>query len=231
MKTMKTARGRRGAPRKRGYGQYCGLAKALDVIGDRWTLLIVRELLIRGSCRYTDLRNGLPGVATNLLVARLRELEQGGIIRREAAPPPIATTLFQLTPRGAELREVVHAIGRWGGPLVRERAPDDAFCSHWIAMPLELHLKDRTPGRPPVAIAVHTGNEPMVVETADGAVRVRPGRLEQPDGVLIGPPDLIVGVLTGKVSLREARRRGLGYDGDPAALRRIQPVDRPEGGR
>ena len=84
----------------RSYGQFCGLAKALDVIGDRWTLLIVRELLIRGACRYTDLRNGLPGIATNLLAERLRELEEAGVIEREEAPPPIATTLFRLTPRG-----------------------------------------------------------------------------------------------------------------------------------
>ena len=70
------------------YEQYCAIAKALDVIGDRWTLLIVRELLVRGPSRYTDLRNGLPGIATNLLVDRLRGLEEAGIVRREAAPPP-----------------------------------------------------------------------------------------------------------------------------------------------
>src|SRR5882724_1705673 len=96
------------------YNQYCGLANALDVIGDRWTLLIVRELLIRGACRYTDLRNGLPGIATNLLAERLRELEEAGVIEREAAPPPVATTLFRLTARGAALDAVMREIGRWG---------------------------------------------------------------------------------------------------------------------
>jgi DNA-binding HxlR family transcriptional regulator len=85
-------RGKNTNQRKRGYGQHCALAKALDVIGDRWTLLIVRELLARGPCRYTDVRNGLPGIATNLLAARLRDLERSGIVRREEAPPPIATT-------------------------------------------------------------------------------------------------------------------------------------------
>ena len=77
--------------------------RALDVVGDRWTLLIVRELALRGACRYTDLRNGLPGIATNLLADRLRELENAGVVAREEAPPPIATTLFRLTPRGEEL--------------------------------------------------------------------------------------------------------------------------------
>src|SRR5579863_5376384 len=100
----------------RSYGQYCSIAKALDVVGDRWTLLIVRELMVRGACRYTDLRNGLPGIATNLLADRLRDLEEHGIVRREAAPPPIATTVFQLTERGASLRPVIGELGRWGAP-------------------------------------------------------------------------------------------------------------------
>ena len=85
----------------RSYGQYCSIAKALDVIGDRWTILIIRELLIRGACRYTDLKNGLPGIATNLLSDRIRELESAGLIRREDAPPPIAATVFRLTETGA----------------------------------------------------------------------------------------------------------------------------------
>src|ERR1017187_2932151 len=98
----------------RSYRQYCSIAKALDAVGDRWTLLIIRELLIRGGCRYTDLKNGLPGIATNLLSDRIRELEAAGLIRREDAPPPIATTLFHLTAAGAELQPVLHALGRWG---------------------------------------------------------------------------------------------------------------------
>src|SRR3954452_4793893 len=100
----------------RSYGQYCSVARALDVIGDRWTLLIVRELLLQGACRYTDLREGLPGIATNLLADRLRELEAAGLVDRQDAPPPIATTLFRLTPRGEALRPVIDELGRWGFP-------------------------------------------------------------------------------------------------------------------
>src|ERR671937_880674 len=107
----------------RSYDEYCAIAKSLDVVGDRWCLLIVRELMLQGPCRYTDLRNGLPGIATNLLADRLRELEQAGVIRREAAPPPVATTLFHLTQRGKELRPVIRAIGLWGLPLLAD-APD-----------------------------------------------------------------------------------------------------------
>ena len=92
----------------RSYGQYCSIAKALDVVGDRWTLLIVRELLLQGPCRYTDLKNGLPGIATNLLSDRLRELEAAGLVsaartRRRPSPPPS----FPLTETGAELEPVL----------------------------------------------------------------------------------------------------------------------------
>ncbi len=84
----------------RSYGQYCSIARALDVVGDRWTLLIVRELLLQGPCRFTDLKNGLPGIATNLLSTRLKELEEAGLISREDAPPPVATVLYTLTENG-----------------------------------------------------------------------------------------------------------------------------------
>src|SRR2546423_1484713 len=119
----------------RAYAQFCGLSKALEIIGDRWTLLIVRELMAHRRCRYTDLQNGLPGIATNLLADRLRELEQAGIVQREQAPPPIATTLFSLTSRGEELEPVIFAIGKWGVPLLASASKSDAFRSHWLAFP------------------------------------------------------------------------------------------------
>src|ERR1700761_6955072 len=126
----------------RSYGQYCSVAKALDVIGDRWTLLIVRELLVRGSCRYTDLRNGLPGIATNLLADRIRELEAAGLVRREEAPPPVATTLVQLTESGAELEPLVRALSSWGMRLMTRPAGDDEFRAQWFAYPVEGSLVD-----------------------------------------------------------------------------------------
>src|SRR5260370_882603 len=108
------------------YREYCALAQGLDVVGDRWTLLIVRELLI-GPCRYTDLRNGLPGIATNLLAERLRGMEKAGLIRREEARPPVATTLFHLTPRGEELKPALEARARWPGPPSPRPAGPSAF--------------------------------------------------------------------------------------------------------
>src|SRR5258708_33029291 len=136
----------------RSYGQYCSIAKALDVIGDRWTMLIIRELLIRGPCRYTDLKNGLPGIATNLLSSRIRELESAGLIEREAAPPPIATTLFRLTEAAAQLQPALDAIGRWGVRYMTERAEGDEFPGYWLATPATSFAHRRDPGGVPVAV-------------------------------------------------------------------------------
>ena len=207
----------------RSYDQFCPVAKALDVVGDRWTLLLVRELFLRGPSRYTDLRNGLPGIASNLLADRLRQLEEAGLVSREEAPPPIATTLFRLTPRGEELKPVVQALGRWGAALMTEAGPDDEFRSRWLTFPAQLFLSDREPDKPPIAIELRAGEEPVVIETAGGNVVTRAGSAENPDAVLAGPPELIVGLLAGRLDLADARKRGLEYQGDAAALRRLQP--------
>src|SRR5438093_10383793 len=115
----------------RSYGQFCGLAKSLDVIGDRWTLLIVRELLIRGPSRYTDLRIGLPGIPTNLLADRLRDMEEAGLLRRDMSSAPAATAVYVLTPRGEALETVIAALGRWAPPRVEVPGTDDALLPRW----------------------------------------------------------------------------------------------------
>lgn len=126
------------------YRQYCSVARALDVVGDRWVLLIVRELLALGPSRYTDLRRGLPGIATNLLADRLKAMEADGLIERYDAPPPVGTTLFRLTGRGRELQGVVQALARWGMASMPS-GPDaqDAVQPHWSALAWVL-----LPGRP-----------------------------------------------------------------------------------
>lgn len=207
----------------RSYGQYCAVARSLDVVGDRWALLIVRELLLRGSCRYTDLRGGLPGIATNLLADRLRDLEDAGIVRRIDAPPPIATTLYGLTPRGSELAPVLHALGSWGAELMARPQGSDVFLSHWLAFPIS-RLIDNAPGRPEITIQIHTGNEPVIVETVDGSVRARAGTAEHPDAVVSGAPDALIALLRGHLDIAEAEEHGLRIEGDLAALQRLRPA-------
>jgi DNA-binding HxlR family transcriptional regulator len=216
--------------RVRSYGQSCALAKALDVIGDRWTLLIVRELMIRDGCRYTDLRNGLPGIATNLLAERLNDMEKSGIIAREAAPPPVATTLFRLTARGKQLEPVIAELGRWGAPLLGIPAGDDSFRDHWVVLPLRLYVRDGRPEEPAVRIGLRAGGEMVALETAgDGSVRVHPGNLEDPDARIEGPPHSILRLLTGRMRLADARAQGLRVEGDVKKLARFgveTPPDR-----
>ncbi len=209
----------------RSYGEYCAIAKSLDVVGDRWTLLIVRELALRGPCRYTDVRNGLPGIATNLLADRLRELERAGVIAREDAPPPIATTLFHLTPRGEQLRPVLEGLISWGLPLMTEQNPGDAVRSHWLAWALELMLTDRQPDASPVTLELQIGDQPIVLETDDGKIRARLGPGDDPDASIAGPPKPILGLVLGLLNLADAKASGIKYQGDLTILDRLRPTD------
>jgi DNA-binding HxlR family transcriptional regulator len=205
----------------RSYDEYCAIAKSLDVVGDRWTLLIVRELALRGPSRYTDLRDGLPGIATNLLAERLRDLERAGVIRREEAPPPVATALFHLTARGEQLRPVLDGLTHWGVPLMFEQQPGDAVRGHWLAPALELMLTDRDPDAPPIAVELHPGDQTIALETRDGTIHTRLGPAENPDLTLKGPPPTIMGLLIGLIGLPEAQAKGLSYEGEPAVLDRL----------
>lgn len=211
----------------RSYEEFCAIAKSLDVVGDRWTLLIVRELALRGPSRYTDLRNGLPGIATNLLADRLRELERAGVIAREEAPPPIATTLFALTARGEGLRPVLEDLTRWGLPLMTEDKPDDAVRSHWLASALELMLAAPLPDGPSVTLELQTGDQPIVLEARDGAIHTELRSADNPDATLIGAPRPIMGLLLGLIELADAEELGVSYRGDPAVLDRLRAASAP----
>jgi DNA-binding HxlR family transcriptional regulator len=205
----------------RSYCQSCPVARSLDVIGDRWNLLIVRELLLRERCRYTDLRNGLPGIATNILAERVRDLEQAGIVFREDAQPPVATAVFGLTDRGRALQPVLRELALWGAPLMGDLAAGE-FRDHWLGLIAETYLADHEPDGPPVSIQLNPGTEPAVLQTTEGRVGVHPGIAELPVLTLAGEATVLAGVLTGQLSLSQARSKGLKCDGDLDALRRIR---------
>ncbi len=206
----------------RSYGQRCAVAKALDVVGDRWTLLIIRELMIREVCRYTDLQEGLPGIATNLLAARLGDLVAAGVVARQAAPPPVATTVFRLTERGKALEPVIAELGRWGAPLLGQASPKDVFHDYWVALPLRLYVRDQRPADPPLRVGIRMGSEALTLETVgDGTVRVTQGYPTHPDATLDGPPQAVLQVLTGKVPLGRARKQAVRSSGDAKLRRRF----------
>jgi DNA-binding HxlR family transcriptional regulator len=205
----------------RSYGQYCSIAKALDVVGDRWSLLIIRELLIRDGLRYTDLKDGLPGIATNLLSDRIRQLESAGLVRREDAAPPVATTLFRLTEAGSQLLPVLDALGRWGVRFMIDPPEDDVFRGQWFAFPVSLFLHDRNPDGPSASIELRTASGPVVVEISGGSVHMRLGAATAPDLILEGEPRLILGIFVGVITAAEAADLGLEISGDAGLLDRV----------
>lgn len=208
----------------RSYGQYCSIARALDVVGDRWTLLIVRELLLQGPCRFTDLKKGLPGIATNLLSSRLRELEEAGLITREDAPPPVATALYTLSEDGLALEPVLKSLGLWGLRFMTDERPDDAFQGRWLAYAPVWFTTDADPDGPPVVIQVVAADETAVIELRDGRIHTRLGHATDPDLVLDGPPRAVLGLLTGVIDLELAGRLGLSVHGRRDLLTRLHPV-------
>ena len=210
----------------RSYDQYCSVARALDVVGDRWTLLIVRELLLRGPARFTDLRNGLPGVATNLLSTRLKELEMGGLITRADAPPPIATVLYELSETGRSLEPVLKALGLWGLRFMADERPDDAFQVEWLAYAPAWFTTDADPSGPAAVIQLVAGDDLAVIELGDGQIRTRVGRATDPDLVLDGSPRAVLGLLSGVIDLERAGQIGLSAHGRLDLLTRFRPVAR-----
>ena len=175
----------------RSYRQYCSFARGLDIVGDRWILLIVRELL-QGPRRYNELLHGLPGIATNLLAERLQDLVEAGVLERGT------DHTYALTAWGEGLRDVIHSLGRWARPLMGRMERDDEFRSHWLIHPIHVLYEGVDRRRPRLTVEVDTADAPMTLESANGRVRVVAGRHPSPDVVLSGPPDGIIGLLAGK---------------------------------
>jgi DNA-binding HxlR family transcriptional regulator len=202
----------------RSYDQYCALAKALDVVGDRWTLLIVRELLVRPS-RYSELQDGLTGIATNLLAERLRQLEGAGVIGRDAE------SRYELTDRGRKLGAAVQELVRWGAPLMLAGQGTDSFRARWLELPLKLMFGGIDPRRPDIQIEVRTADEMLTLTSAAGAVEVRIGSAPSPDVVVTGSPELIVGLMSGALDKDVAMSQGVSILGDFADVERLRRDD------
>ncbi|MEV5569963.1 helix-turn-helix domain-containing protein [Spirillospora sp. NPDC052269] len=158
---------------RRNYGQYCGLAGALDVVGERWTLLIVRELLT-GPCRYNELQANLPGIGTNLLAERLRFLVDTGLVRQRAKDGS-KVRMYELTAQGEALREPVLALARWGLGLLAAPGSEDAVRPRWGALAVEAMIDPSAAGRDE-RYEFRIDDEVFHVEVADGEVGVRHGK-------------------------------------------------------
>ncbi|MFM9559054.1 winged helix-turn-helix transcriptional regulator [Streptomyces caniscabiei] len=196
---------------RRSYDQYCSAARALDLVGDRWTLLIVRELLA-GPRRYTDLHADLPGVSTDVLASRLKNMERDGLSTRRRLPPPGAAYVYELTDRGRQLLPVLQALGAWGESALGEHRATDAVRAHWFALPVLRALG---------GLGGPGGGSAGLVEVRleEGAFHVWAGAEEGPvygDGPAPGEADVRLtldadtcGALgRGELGLREAVRAG-----------------------
>lgn len=205
----------------RSYGQYCGLARALDVVGDRWNLLIVRELL-PGPMRYSSLKASLAGIATNLLAERLRMLEGHGIVERRLGD---AGVLYALTQWGAELREPMEALGRWGAPLLATGRGDDSFQPRWLALALPAMLRGRT-AAPPLEIGLEVEGLLIVLRVDSDGPSASIGTDQRPQTVLTAAPETVVGLAAGALSVDQALTSG-SLQGNADILRRAFQGGRP----
>lgn len=198
----------------RGYGQYCGLAKALDIVGDRWTLLVVRELL-SGPARYRDLLAGLPGVATNLLAQRLRGLEEFGVIEREISADGVP--VYALTELGDGLREPVEALVRWGAPLLGARQSGDTFRAPWLALALRALLVGRRSGEF-TRVALEVEGETVEVHADPSGVHIGLGVSGPAEAYLRTDADTALALASRTGTVREAIGTAQHFEGSARAL-------------
>lgn len=207
---------------KRTYADACGIARALDLVGERWALMVVRELLL-GPKRFTDIREGLPHLSSDVLAQRLRDLEQADLVRHRKLPPPAASQVYELTDRGAALEPVLIALGRWGGTY----APPPPDC---VGMSLDAHLVSlRTLFDPGLAgelaarVELRLGEaDRFGVTIADGSVEVERGEPAAPDATIETDPATLIAVLHGHRELADAVGAGdLAIAGDEQVAARF----------
>lgn len=168
----------------REYKQYCGLARALELVGERWALLILRDLSVHAR-RYTDLLEGLPGIPTNVLSTRLKELEQSGIIERRVAPAPQRGILYGLTPAGQALEPAILALGRWGAAQLDDPQPGEIVTPESVTMSLRAAFNADAAAGLTASWEVHAGDIVLHLVVTDG-------KLESGVGPAPGKPDLVI---------------------------------------
>ena len=191
---------------KRSYGDPCGIARALDVVGERWALLVVRELVL-GPKRFTDLRAHLPGIATDVLSQRLRQLERAGVLRPIALPAPASGRAYELTPRGRDLEPVLHALGRWGSQEGFEGVTHDMSVDAFAVALSTVFDAGRADGLD-VTLALVVDGDPLVAEVHDDALTIRRGRAEQPAARIESSVEALREVLWRGRSLTDAEAEG-----------------------
>jgi DNA-binding HxlR family transcriptional regulator len=190
----------------RNYGQFCGLARALELVGERWALLVVRDLLL-GPKRFTDLRRGLPRIPTNVLAARLKELEQAAVVQRRVLPRPAASVVYELTPYGQELKHILLRLGAWGARSLGAPQPDDIVSPDSLILALHATFQPEAARGFQAAYELHVGDVVIHARIVDGMLDAAEGSLAGADLVLEAGPALKA-LMAGEISPGEALEKG-----------------------
>jgi len=209
---------------KRRYDQYCALARALDAVGERWTLLIVRELML-GPRRYTDLLDALPGIGTNLLADRLKELERSGVVERNRLPRPASAAVYELTEHGRKLEPAVIELTRWGSSELRRPRRGEHFRPAWLGLAMRAAFRAEVAAGVRDTYAFRIGDEMLHARVEDGKVEVGQGLPDEPDVTFTSDARTLREVLSGQLTLVDA----VAHDkaelaGNPSALARCDEV-------
>jgi DNA-binding HxlR family transcriptional regulator/putative sterol carrier protein len=192
---------------KRSYGEACRFAYALDIVGERWALLVVRELLL-GPKRFTDLRVGLPNASPNILSERLRELEQGGVVHRRKLPPPAGSWVYELTEWGEELEPIVTRLGAWGA---RSPVPPEhrAIGIDSIVLALRSLFDPEAADGLEASYELRCGEDRFHVDVAGGELELGRGPAVAPAAAIeVAEPSALAAVLSGEPTLAEALAGG-----------------------
>ena len=208
-------------PARRKYAQACGTAHALDVVGDRWALLVVRELVL-GPRRFTDLREGLPGIGPNVLSQRLKELEDAGVVQKHRLPPPAGSTVYELTEWGSELEDIVIRLGRWGARSP-EMLVEEESRPEWLILGLRAVYEPEGEPAPALYELRFGGDEVYWAHVEDGSLAVGRGpAAADPDAVISADVDTLARVIRGQLKPAAAlRSKAIELDGDRADLDRF----------
>ena len=218
----KTAKAPKASTRR--YGQYCPVAKSLDVLGERWTLLVVRTLMM-GPQRYTDLREALPGLATDLLTARLRTLEGAGYLERRQLPRPASVMVYQLTPAGQRIALVVLELGRIGLARLGPPAHDDLVTSDALVLSLRPSFRPEVAGEAEESYRLELDGESYVVSVHPGWAETGRGTASDPQLSLTASTQTFAALISGAVDADAALSAGdLSIDGSRRALDRFLAI-------
>jgi DNA-binding HxlR family transcriptional regulator/putative sterol carrier protein len=213
---------------KRTYGQYCALARAFDVIGERWTPLLLRELAL-GPRRYADLLEGLPGIGTSLLASRLRDLEYEGVICRRRLPPPAARDVYDLTDSGRELAEALVPLARWGAKRMGTRGKDEVFQLEWFLLYMRSVVDPAATVGVHDAYEFHIDDDVFHVIVDDGSIDAQNGPAPRPADLVVATDyETFMGIGSGQLWPGDAKvLKRMHVDGDPTVAQRCMDILAP----